>query len=55
MYNGVILQIGFFRDKDDTFIARVVPVLQPLYVKQKEFVYKKNDYAMASKWESKSS
>ena len=49
MYSGIVTKIGFFHDKDDTFLGRIVPLLQPFLVKQKEFVYKKGDYPTAGR------
>ncbi len=48
MYGGVISKIGFFKDKDSTFIALVVPLLQPLLVGAREIVYSRGDRATAS-------
>jgi len=48
MYGGVINKIGFFKDKDSTFISVVVPLLQPLHCNAKDILYKKGDYPAAS-------
>jgi hypothetical protein len=48
MYGGVIKKINFFTDKDSTFIALVVPMLQPLKSQPTEIIFKKNDHPNSS-------
>jgi len=44
MYDGVISKIHFFNEKDGTFTALVVPLLQPLKTVYREIIYKKHDH-----------
>eukprot|EP01022_Parablepharisma_sp_SALTPOND_P031961 TRINITY_DN821_c0_g1_i1.p6 TRINITY_DN821_c0_g1~~TRINITY_DN821_c0_g1_i1.p6 ORF type:complete len:323 (-),score=56.12 TRINITY_DN821_c0_g1_i1:4231-5199(-) len=44
MYDGVINKIHFFNEKDSTFIAFVVPLLQPLKTTPREILFRKNDH-----------
>jgi hypothetical protein len=48
MHKGAINCIRFFKDKDSTFIALVVPLLQPYKVSMKDHVYSKDDQPTAS-------
>ena len=48
MYDGVIENIQFFKDKDSTFIALIVPMLQALKTNPHEYIYKKGDHPNAS-------
>lgn len=45
MHHGAIMNLAFFRDKDQAFIATVVPSLQPMFVQGKEYVYNTDEYA----------
>ena len=48
MYDGVIENIQFFKDKDATFIALVIPMLQALKINPHEFIYRQGDHPNAS-------
>ena len=48
MYDGVINRLHFFNEKDSTFVALVVPLLQPLKTSPKEIVYRKHDHPICS-------
>lgn len=39
MYSGAIQLFNFFRDKDDTFKAKIMPLLQPLQVNALDMIY----------------
>jgi len=45
MYSGAIRKITFFANKEAVVIASIVPFLQPMFVKFKDLVYKKQEYA----------
>lgn len=49
MKKGYLKDIQFFTQKDDTFVAMIVPFLQPWNVNEKEIIYKSNDHANQSK------
>ena len=43
MYDGVLAKIHFFNEIDGTFIALVVPLLQPLKTMPREMIFRKHD------------
>ena len=45
MHQGAIKSIPFFEDKNEVFIATVVPFLLPMQATTNSFVYKENEYA----------
>jgi len=45
IYNKAAQNIRFFQGLDQAFIAHVVPLMNHKFLKNKHFVYKKNDYA----------
>ena len=47
--------INFFHDKDDAFVAMIVPFLQPLNFQEREPIYKKHDHPNASIFHPKNS
>ena len=46
---GFLKDIAFFTNKDDAFIAMIVPFLTPQNLNEKEIVYKSGDHPHASK------
>lgn len=49
MREGFLKDITFFSNKDDAFVAMIVPFLQPLNFQEREPIYKKHDHPNASK------
>ena len=45
---GFLKDIAFFTNKDDAFIATIVPFLTPQNINEKEFVFKSGDHPHAS-------
>jgi hypothetical protein len=45
IYNKAAQSIRFFKNLDQAFVAHVVPLLGHKYIKDRHFVYKRNDYA----------
>ena len=39
IHSGAIGNLPFFSNKDDAFVANVVPLLQPLKILEKEYIY----------------
>jgi hypothetical protein len=48
MREGFLKDITFFSNKDDAFVAMIVPFLQPLNFQEREPIYKKHDHPSAS-------
>eukprot|EP00742_Colponemidia_sp_Colp-10_P004514 GILJ01004818.1.p1 GENE.GILJ01004818.1~~GILJ01004818.1.p1 ORF type:complete len:942 (-),score=125.81 GILJ01004818.1:71-2896(-) len=44
MHSGVINKIPFFAKRNAMFVATVVPLLQPVSVQEKDFVYQEGDH-----------
>ncbi len=49
MKEGYLRDIPFFTLKDDSFVAVIVPFLQPWNVHEKETIYKVRDHPNQSK------
>ena len=47
MREGFLKDIHFFSKKDDSFVAMIVPFLQPVKYEEKDIIYKKNDHPLA--------
>lgn len=45
MHHGAAKEISFFKDKDQTIIAAIVPLLQPMFLERNDYVYKKGEFA----------
>lgn len=45
MHHGAAKELSFFKDKDQTLIAAIVPLLQPMFVERNDHVYKKGEFA----------
>ena len=45
MHHGAAKEITFFKDKDQTIIAAIVPLLQPMFLERNDYVYKKGEFA----------
>ncbi|OMJ82236.1 hypothetical protein SteCoe_17142 [Stentor coeruleus] len=45
MHHGAAKDISFFNDKDQSIIASIVPLLQPMYLERNDYVYKKGEFA----------
>ena len=44
MHKGVVKDTPFFQKRDQVFVASMVPMLEPLMVKQGECVYRFGEY-----------
>ena len=45
MHHGAAKDITFFKGKDQTIIAAIVPLLQPMFLERNDYVYKKGEFA----------
>lgn len=45
MHHGAAKEISFFKDKDQSIIASIVPLLQPMFLERNDYVYKKGEFA----------
>jgi len=45
MHQGAAKHLNFFRSKDSLIVASIVPLLHPMFLSQKDFVYKKGELA----------
>ena len=45
MHHGAAKEISFFKKKDQSIIAAIVPLLQPMFLERNEYVYKKGEFA----------
>lgn len=45
MHHGAAKDISFFKNKDQSIIASIVPLLQPMYLERNDYVYKKGEFA----------
>lgn len=44
IHEGVIQKIPFFRNKDQTFVAQIVPLLIPLKLSPSNYLYQRGDH-----------
>lgn len=44
MYNGISKSLHFFRNRNSSFIIAVMPLMKPLRVEDKEYLYKQGDF-----------
>ncbi len=49
MREGTLKDLQFFNNKDDSFVAMIVPFFQPLHYGMKEIIYKVHEYPTSSK------
>ncbi len=47
MHRGVIHKLSFFKNKDNVFIANIVPLLEPLKVGKGEIIYRTGEYPIS--------
>lgn len=47
MHRGVIHKLTFFKNKDNVFIANIVPLLEPLKVSKGEIIYRTGEYPIS--------
>lgn len=47
MHRGVIHKLSFFKNKDNVFIANIVPLLEPMKVSKGETIYRTAEYPIS--------
>ena len=45
MHHGAVKDLGFFEGKDQSTIAAIVPLLQPMFLERNDYVYTKGEFA----------
>ena len=45
MFKNVYDHVIFFKGKDEVFVATIVPFLQPLHIKENQYVYHNTDFS----------
>ena len=45
MHHGAVKDLGFFEGKDQSIIAAIVPLLQPMFLERNDYVYTKGEFA----------
>lgn len=45
MHNGIVHKIGFFKDKDQSFIISVMPMMKPMQANDGNYLFKEDTYA----------
>lgn len=45
MHHGAVRELNFFEHKDQSIIAAIVPLLQPMFLERNDYVYKKGEFA----------